>query len=536
MGKYRHYGSHGYLMPQRPSVHSGKTWWNDFSFAYMAGRKSKADPQFLQATELLPERLLIPLGGRFVYHWEYLEHRWASPQSIEQWVPIQDPKSTDPLWYIPYLEGVGSEGATLSTFLAPVTARSHLGPNIGFTWLPHWPVGCGEFDYLYRGRLWLVTLRPIHAGAFLRANVRDAWKFYSWGRAATELAQHYERVFVPGAPRPILGSRVPGFVDCDFSELEYTSTGVPKLLGYYNMIGTPAPESPPSTESTPFLAPTASAILGGPFEDGLLSRAEVFTPRGGLHPKAYDVNSNFLEDGRPLPFPELCAWWTAEVERVTMLRANLGLPEFSGPELTAIRARSKRYRKHGSDGAIRRKASSGTQPRKRLLGGPESSCSVPEAAHGPLGAHSSLGDSKVNNESSASEGAAGTLLRPPRKARSIYKRRRCDVEGASSESCSSVHVAAMGPEVAGEGPEGSHGGLPSGGEVVGEGEGDGRAAPLPGVTEYLAAANVGDHIPSREETRRFFERVIDVLGGLANDLHFVRENVFRHMRRVLREE
>jgi len=94
----------------------------------------------------------------------------------------------------------------------------------------------------------------------------------------------------------------------------------------------------------------------------------------------------------------------------------------------------------------------------------------------------------------------------------------------------------MGPEVAGEGPEGSHGSLPIGGEVVGEGEGDGRAAPLPGVAEYLAAANVGDHIPSREETRRFFERVIDVLGGLANDLHFVRENVFRHMRRVLREE
>jgi len=63
-----------------------------------------------------------------------------------------------------------------------------------------------------------------------------------------------------------------------------------------------------------------------------------------------------------------------------MQRANLGLPEFSGPELTAIRARSKRYRKHGSDGAIRWKATSVTKPRQRLLGGPESSCSVPGAA------------------------------------------------------------------------------------------------------------------------------------------------------------
>ena len=532
MGKYRPYGSHGYLMPQRPSVHSGKTWWNDFSFAYMAGRKSKSDPQFLQATELLPERLLIPLGGRFVHHWEYLEQKRASPPSVEQWVPLQDPKSTEPQWYIPYLEGVGSEGATLSTFLAPVNSRSVLGPNIGFTWLPHWPVGCGEFDYRYRGRLWLVTLRPIHAGIFLRANVQDAWKFYSWGRAAAELAQHYERVFEPGTPRPILGGRVQGLVDCDFAELEYTSTGVPKLLGYYNVGGPPSPESPPSTESSPFLVPSTSAILGvpvdGPFEDGLLSRADVFTPRGGLHPKAYEVNSNFLEDERPLPFPELFAWWTAEVERATLLRASLGLPEFSGPELTAIKSRTKRYRKHGSDAAIRLKAAVGTHPRKRPPGGPEPSCVILGAAPGPPGPLSSTDDCEVNHESGASEGVTGTRVRPPRKARSLYKRRSVDVEGPLSEPCGSVDGAAMGPESEGEGAEGSHG-WPSGAW-------DGRAASLPNLTEYIGSANVGDHIPSRDETRRFFERVIDCLGGLANDLHFIRENVYRHMRRVLREE
>lgn len=536
MGKYRHYGSHGYLMPQRPSVHSGKTWWNDFTFAYMAGRKSKSDPQFLQATELLPERLLIPLGGRFVHHWEYLEQRLASPRSVEQWVPIQDPKSTEPQWYIPYLEGVGSEGATLSTFLAAVRPRSPLGPNIGFKWLSHWPVNCGDFDYLYRGRLWLVTLRPIPAGVFLRANVQDAWKFYSWGPAATELAHQYERVFVPGAPQPILGGRVHGLVDCDFSELEYTSAGVPKVLGYYNRGSPPAPESPPSTESSPFLVPSAAAILGvpgdGPFEGGLLSRAEAFTPRGGLHPKAYEVNSNFLEDGRPLPFPELFAWWTTEVERVTALRAGLGLPEFAGPELTAIKARAKRYRKHGSDGALRLKATAGSQPRKRSLAGPDLACGVSGAAQGPLGQPSSADDSKVNDELCSAEGIPVWRRLPPRKARSLYGRR----EGPPSAPCSSVPRAAMGLDVEVEGDEGPQGGFPSCSEVVVEVEGEGPAAPLPNLTEYLAVANMGDHIPSRDETRVFFERVIDVLGGLANDLQFIRENVYRHMERVLREE
>ena len=94
----------------------------------------------------------------------------------------------------------------------------------------------------------------------------------------------------------------------------------------------------------------------------------------------------------------------------------------------------------------------------------------------------------------------------------------------------------MGLDVEVEGDEGPHGGFPGGSEVVVEVEGEGPAAPLPNLTEYLAAANMGDHIPSRDETRVFFERVIDVLGGMANDLQFIRENVYRHMERVLREE
>ena len=141
----------------------------------------------------------------------------------------------------------------------------------------------------------------------------------------------------------------------------------------------------------------------------MLSRADAFTPRGGLHPKAYEANSNFLEDGRPLLFPELYTWWVTEVERVTALRESLGLPAFAGPELVAIRARTKRYRKHGSDAALCLKASAGrSQPLKRPRGGPEPALSEPEESHGPVGPYPNGDDSFVNSHACGSEEVAGT--------------------------------------------------------------------------------------------------------------------------------
>ena len=75
-------------------------------------------------------------------------------------------------------------------------------------------------------------LSPTHAGAFCRAHLQDAWKFYSWGQAATQLARLYEQAFAPGAYRPVLGV-LPTYMP--FSELEYTAWGEPKLHEYFNL-------------------------------------------------------------------------------------------------------------------------------------------------------------------------------------------------------------------------------------------------------------------------------------------------------------
>jgi hypothetical protein len=152
----------------------------------------------------------------------------------------------------------------------------------------------------------------------------------------------YEQAFESGASRATLSrARMKVFFSepayMDFSELEYTADGAPKLHEYYNLAWVPAsktsssnlserPASGPSNFNLPDspaldssclpdaipeeLAVSSSVVASvsgcGPFDEGLLSRAEVFSARGAG--KAYEHTSNFEEDGQPLPFPDLLAW------------------------------------------------------------------------------------------------------------------------------------------------------------------------------------------------------------------------------------
>ena len=149
-------------MARRPTITSGKAWWEDFTFAPMAtGSRKKSAQEFMQATEALPERLLIPMGGRFEYHWGYLRQKAISPESVESWVPLQDPKFTEPIWHVPALEHCPTFAGIV---LLPFVAHANNPPraNLGFIWLPTAP----DDVYGYIERLWLVTIRPIPRGAF----------------------------------------------------------------------------------------------------------------------------------------------------------------------------------------------------------------------------------------------------------------------------------------------------------------------------------------------------------------------------------
>ena len=146
-------------------------------------------------------------------------------------MPLQDPKFTEPIWHVPALEHCPTFAGIV---LLPFVAQANNPPraNIGFIWLPTAP----DDVYGYVERLWLVTIRPIPRGAFLRANITEAWAFYSWDHHAAALARQYELAFVPGAPRPALGGPTRGYVaDCpyyNFSEVVCGADGVPRRQGY----------------------------------------------------------------------------------------------------------------------------------------------------------------------------------------------------------------------------------------------------------------------------------------------------------------
>ena len=455
-------------------------------------------------------------------HWDYLEHKYHDPQSVESWVPIQDPKYTEPQWYVPYLEGVGSVGAALSPFLAPVAPQAPYGPNIGFIWLRDLPGGPGSFDYLYTGHLWLVTLRPIPAGAFCRAHVKDAWSFYSWGPLATELARQYEQVFRPGTQRPILGGPVAGSLEYhvyNFSELEYTSGGVPRLHGYYSVPGrSSAPASPSSQAAAPASDSSTSVVLvescSGPFDAGLLSRTEVFTDRGGLHPKAYDVSSNFLEDGRPLPFAELVTWrWIVFLRSglplgYLLFRARSVKPSRPGPSAIVSMGQrqlcSVRSRRSVPVVFPRRLFVGPMRPLRRLARGPvrvlgegmlmgaRTRCGVPVKGFG------------LSRGEPMGRGVCW-MVGPPVCRTTVLK------SATGTKSTLGLRVAAALAR-----------------RLVRRSVG--RAS----LTAYLAAVNGGDHVPSEEETVIFFNRVFEVMDTLSNDILITKHHLVSHLKRLFR--
>ncbi len=565
-------------MPRLPTVSGGKTWWEDVNFSGMHGKKGRNAREYLRASEPLPERLLLPLGGNFLPDWQYVAQRKEAPQSIASWVPIQDPKYVDPLWYVPETHRPASQGAVLSPFVAPVDPNSSLGPNLGFLWLTDLPGGWDNDDYRYSGRLWLVTVRPIPAGHFLRANLQDAWEFYGWSQATRILAERIEEAVLSGSSwASLMGGRVKGFFPrpwyMDFTQFEYTAQGAPKCHYSYNLHwvagsdpssggSSPAHESSsypvglegPAVSSSVVTHGRSPGLVGA----GLLPRAEVFSNRGNLHPKAYDHTANFAEDGQPLRFAELYTWWTAEVTRVTALRVSLQLPEFSGHELVAIRARTKRYGRHGSAAAVKRlKGAVKSAPRKRGKTGLEQVTEEPGSGIESvvlLATSSAVGLSGLRGPEEV-RGTRSGLCQGPRKSwgsdgvpvseppnlpcnsRSVTPRSKGTKRGLRSApsdptsgplSDGSAHEVALDSDLEGpfENPR------------LGEDAAGGSDEPVRRVTyiEMLTSGLSVTGTPSREDAVEFFRRVGSCLGSLAEELINTQRALAEFMQRLENEE
>ena len=51
---------------------------------------------------LISRGTLLPFGGEFVTHWEYLTRKVVESTAVSTWIPVEDPdRDGRPLWYIP---------------------------------------------------------------------------------------------------------------------------------------------------------------------------------------------------------------------------------------------------------------------------------------------------------------------------------------------------------------------------------------------------------------------------------------------------
>ena len=361
------YGETGDLVLARPPLvaEDGEAWWEDFGFSPIA--KLGTRREYLQALVALPQGLLFPLGGRFETHWAYLTYRKANGGgSTASWVPLQDPAHTGPLWFVPEVAGPGGRGAVPAVFLAPLDKACKSGPNVGYVWLRELSAGVRDGEFLYAGRLWLRTLRPIPVGAFCRADVAGAFSYYSWSPAAYELSVVHEGQFNEGLAEPTSwGAPVHGFDNLSlYGSFEHTKVcgGAPVrhdwVAGQPPRVGSLPPVPPPvdvlrEKKGRPVASSSdvqvrghvvpSVAVRGG--VEGGISRSEAFSAAGDLDARLLDHRINFIEDGSPLPFAELLGWWRAEVTRCLDLRAQTGAPAYSVAVLAAIRARTHRYRR-----------------------------------------------------------------------------------------------------------------------------------------------------------------------------------------------
>ena len=361
--------------------------------------------------------------------------------------------------------------------------------------------------------------------------------------------------------------------------MEYTVGGRPKTHVFFSTANSLTSGSTHSTTavSVPEGPVTSPALrvdtsVRGPAAGRLLYRAEAFSDQGILHPDAFNKLSDFVEDGRPLPFPELYAWWTAEVKLATELRASAGLAPFAGAELTAIRDRTKRYRRHGSDSAQKTEGAKWSKSKKRARGpveatgpdgpnpnpgpaeggditrGPkggkgvrqgfrprrESSATVSRHAEGPdlSGPHLVVGVDYVGKASCGPEVVKGTRGGLRREAKKTYGPGGAGMGGPSNLSnipCSSQPVRSIdsGPE----GPQKVPPHLGDEAEAVENGP--------PRRLSYMESFDImvgGDHVPDTGEALRFFRLVGKILGSIADDALNVRAGLAKYVERIVREE
>ena len=315
--------------------------WPDLSFLQLSAQEA-----VYVNVDQIAEGKLIPLGGGFCTHWEFLAAAAAEPNSVATWIPVEDPdRDGRPLWFIPAAENP----LILPLHLSVGEACGHRAGklNLEIVWsvfCPDEPFGTSSrFEYrsittLERDtRLW----GPSRSG-FFAANM--------WGREAKKAAVSIKAVFLRGEECPEkkydLQRRCLGHPNRDgriYGAYRGTSVSGPYVPALPASCVLPVSVTQPAIAKESSV-PAAGEDLAVVFRLPVEYHGVVVQPVPGRKPlslKAAFMDSSFepVASSNP-PRASLANWWRAVAKLIRESYDKTMIPE---DLKTAIKGRSQLY-------------------------------------------------------------------------------------------------------------------------------------------------------------------------------------------------
>ncbi len=291
---------------------------------------------------------LIPFGGEFTTHWEYLVARTSKPSSVAAWIPVEDhDRDGCPLWFDPAPENPLIRPLHLS--VGEATGRDAAKRNLEIAWSVFAP----EEQFGTSSRFVYRATQLLAPGARLWGPPRRG--FYdanAWGKVANKAATAMRAAFLRGVEDP--DKDVPLYRRCmgnpkrdhriygAYSKTVIASSSVPALPASCLL-----PVSVSKTQSTIEEGNSLSAsgedlaveFLLPPEYHGVLIQPEPRVTLLALTAPFMDPAFEPVASSNP-PRATLAKWWKAVSQRIRESYNKMAMPDALK---AAMRARARRY-------------------------------------------------------------------------------------------------------------------------------------------------------------------------------------------------
>ena len=193
------YGDHDFIALPRPPSDSERALngtanhvWPDLYFLRAA---DGTEAVYVNSRPLSPGTLL-PFGGNFVTHWEYLTQKAVDSTAVSTWILVEDADQDGrPMWFSPE-----SKEPLLSPHLFVGAARKNRAKDLNVKIV--WSV-FGAEEFSTSARLFYCTLRRLNKATRLWGpSVIEFFADHMWGPAAKLAAQAIKARFVGGDKCP----------------------------------------------------------------------------------------------------------------------------------------------------------------------------------------------------------------------------------------------------------------------------------------------------------------------------------------------